>query len=264
MIGGADNRAPGSRLFGVRWSVTRSLLPSIAILAGACCAQAGVATFDGITFYDSHGKLYMPLRQVSRVLDWPLSKNHGHWVLHGSVVPAARLHRLASGTALVDVTWLKSAGAIVHRSKPAAFVVKDAKRPGKAFYVRRGMQRVFVNKSTQTLLGVQGHQVVLRSQISTGMEGHETPKGIFKIQSYRAKIHKSKLFANTPLPWAVQVVGNVFIHGDGDTHSRHSHGCIRLPVSGRNYARWFYFWVEPGTPVTILGKWPAPFGKVKG
>lgn len=215
-----------------------------------------MATIDGITFYDAKGKLFMPLREASRALDWPLKPVHGKWLLHGHAVPTSSLHRLASGTALVDVQWLKHAGAIVHRARRGMLTVKDARRPGKAFYVRRGMQRVFVNKRTQILLGVQGHHVVLRSRISSGMEGHETPKGIFKVQPYRTQVHKSKLYGNTPLPWAIQVVGNVFIHGDGDTRSRRSHGCIRLPVSGRNYARWFYHWVEVGTPVTILGKWP--------
>lgn len=31
-----------------------------------------------------------------------------------------------------------------------------------------------------------------------------------------------------------------------------SHGCVRLPLTGRNPAKFFYEWVQSGTPVTIM------------
>ena len=59
------------------------------------------------------------------------------------------------------------------------------------------------------------------------------------------------------MPWSVQVHENIFIHGFRQV-PRHpsSHGCIRLPLAGANPAKWFYNWIDLGTPVSIKGHWP--------
>jgi lipoprotein-anchoring transpeptidase ErfK/SrfK len=235
----------------------KRLLPLLSALGLACLAPAAkLATFDGITFPDARGKLFLPIREASKALNWPLSKGPKAWKFHGHTVPAASLRSLPDGSRLVDVAWLAKAGAIVNRRRDALTTIKDRRRRGKAFYVRRGTKRVFVNKRAQMLVAFQGRRTVLRSPISIGREGHETPTGIFRAQGLKEKVHISKLYDNTPLPWSVHIVGNIFIHGAESTPSRGSHGCIRLPITGANPARWFFYWVDPGTPVTILGKWP--------
>jgi hypothetical protein len=56
----------------------------------------------------------------------------------------------------------------------------------------------------------------------------------------------------------VQVHENIFIHGFQKVPRRpSSHGCIRLPLRGANPAKWFYNWIDIGTPVSIRGHWPA-------
>jgi len=56
----------------------------------------------------------------------------------------------------------------------------------------------------------------------------------------------------------VQVHENIFIHGFRKV-PRHpsSHGCIRLPLTGANPAKWFYNWIDLGTPISIKGHWPV-------
>jgi hypothetical protein len=51
----------------------------------------------------------------------------------------------------------------------------------------------------------------------------------------------------------VQVNGHVFIHGFTSVPGYPaSHGCVRVPLTGGNPARFFYEWVDAGTPVEIL------------
>ncbi len=60
------------------------------------------------------------------------------------------------------------------------------------------------------------------------------------------------------MPWSVQVHENIFIHGFRKVPRRPaSHGCIRLPLTGANPAKWFYHWIDLGTPIRIRGHWPV-------
>ncbi|WP_227624935.1 L,D-transpeptidase [Fimbriimonas ginsengisoli] len=239
--------------------VVPSFLLTLSATVFTCLTHAApLATIDAITFADQPNRLYLPMRDVSHMLRWQIGRNAAGLTLHGHSVPMSTLRSTQMGARLIAVSWLSKAGAIVNsNSKTGLTTVKDAKRVGRAFYVRRGMKRVFVNKKTQMMVAFQGRRTVFRSKVSTGREGKNTPSGIFRADGQKEKVHLSHLYANVPLPWAVHIVGNIFIHGYGASAGHSSHGCIRLPMSGGNPARWFYYWVERGTPVTILGKWPA-------
>lgn len=116
---------------------------------------------------------------------------------------------------------------------------------------RGGPKRVEVDLSDQKLRAWEGDRLVMQTRISSGRNG-ATPRGHFAA-SYKDREHYSTLYHNAYMPWAVQVAGDVFIHGYSDVpRYPASHGCIRLPVSGRNPAKQFYDWVTPGTPVRIV------------
>ncbi len=230
------------------------MLPTLAL--GTFASAAQLATFDGLTFADTGPTLYFPLREVSQKLDWRLARDAKGFTLRGVPVPASTLRSMQDGRRLVEVRWLTKAGAIVNYSgKTGLTTVKNAKSPGKAFYVRKGVKRVFINKKTQMIVAYQGRRTVFRSNVSTGRRGQETPTGIFRAKG-KEKMHLSSLYNNAPMPWSVHVVGNIFVHGFTSTPRNGSSGCIRLPLTGANPARWFYYWVDIGTPITILGKWP--------
>lgn len=235
-----------------------SLTSTLGVAFFACLTHAGpLATVDAITFADQPNRLYLPIRDISNMLHWPIGRNAAGLTLHGHSVPMSTLRSTQMGARLIAVGWLAKAGAIVHaNNRTGLTTVKDATRTGHAFYVRRGMKRVFVNKKSQMMVAYQGRRTVFRSKVSTGREGKNTPSGIFRADGQKEKSHISRLYANVPLPWAVHIVGNIFIHGHAASAGHSSHGCIRIPIEGSNPARWFYYWVEAGTPVTILGKWP--------
>jgi hypothetical protein len=117
--------------------------------------------------------------------------------------------------------------------------------------VRGGPKRVEVDLSDQRLRAWEGDRLVMQTRISSG-RNDATPTGHFSA-SWKDREHYSTLYHHAYMPWAVQVAGDVFIHGYSDVpRYPASHGCIRLPVSGRNPAKQFYDWVSPGTPVRIV------------
>ena len=78
-----------------------------------------------------------------------------------------------------------------------------------------------------------------------------TPTGRYSA-GYKDPDHYSSLYHSAPMPWSVQVSGNIFIHGSSSVPNYPaSHGCIRVPLTGRNAAKRFFQWVDPGTPIRI-------------
>jgi lipoprotein-anchoring transpeptidase ErfK/SrfK len=116
-------------------------------------------------------------------------------------------------------------------------------------------KHVEIDKTHQMLRAYDGNKLVFQTRISTGKWDRSTPNGQFTAGE-KERMHYSRLFQNAPMPYSVEVVGDVFIHGFSVV-PRHpaSHGCIRVPLDEGNPAKRFYDWVEPGTPIEITGKW---------
>ena len=211
---------------------------------------AGPATLDGVSFAARPDKLLIPIREIANALDLPFGKAKGKLVFGGAPL-APSGPTLPDGTRLVPLASLTKLGVNVTFDRKKGMARLG--RKGKAVYVRNGQQRVYIEKSSQTLRALQGTRTVLRTHISTGVEGKATPNGIFEVQGYRSRLHKSKLYDDAPMPFAVQIVGNIFVHGWPKVKGRPaSHGCIRLPVPK---AEFFYDWTHTGTPVVVRGKW---------
>jgi lipoprotein-anchoring transpeptidase ErfK/SrfK len=124
------------------------------------------------------------------------------------------------------------------------------------FTARAGGKRAIVDKAAQELRAYQGDRLVLKTRISTGALGKRTPTGTYAAGPLKSRMHFSSLYNNAPMPYSVQLAGHIFIHGFRSVPSvPASHGCIRVPLTGGNPARWFYRWVEIGTPVTVQNEW---------
>ncbi len=116
-----------------------------------------------------------------------------------------------------------------------------------------GSKRVVIDKSSQTLNAYEDGALVFRTQVSTGKRGKETPSGRFRA-GYKERMRYSSRYHNAPMPYSVNIGGHYFIHGFSSVPSYPaSRGCVRLPLGGA--AQWFFRWVEPGTPVRIVGHW---------
>src|SRR5437588_1622858 len=212
---------------------------------------------DGISFADDPHVLFVPIEEIASALRWEmqLDQESGQISLNGQLLDAAHLRKLTDGTLLVPLDELQRAGATITWSNDGmqALVASDHTKIAILF----ANKRVEVDLANQRLRAYQGARLVLDSSISTGREGKKTPAGEFKAGPVKSRMHRSRLYHNAPMPWSVQVHENIFIHGFRKV-PRHpsSHGCIRLPLTGSNPAKWFYNWIDLGTPVSIKGHWP--------
>lgn len=120
-----------------------------------------------------------------------------------------------------------------------------------------GAKRIEISIGEQVLRAYEGRDLVLSTPVSTGTGQYPTPTGRFSIQG-KEENHWSKRWS-VWMPWAMHVVGGVFIHelpltrdgrriGSGSLGNQASHGCIRVGVGD---AERLYRWTPVGTPVVI-------------
>lgn len=96
---------------------------------------------------------------------------------------------------------------------------------------------VYVNKDNQTAriydrsaITEESPGLIYYWKVSTAMKGMETPSGYFHPQGFSSS-HKSSLYENSPMPWAVFFNVNIATHGTASISRlgrRASHGCVRL------------------------------------
>lgn len=227
------------------------LMCLIAAAWGGSMVASASPQVEGITFATEPGKLFVPMDEVSRLLQWQVRKDgkNGGMSLNQLAIPSSSLRRLVDGTALVSLSDLETAGASVARNSDDNQVLVIGR--GRDFSVTPGVKRVEISLAEQKLKAWQGNRLVLESRISSGRHGG-TPSGDFQAGPYKARMHYSARYDNAPMPWSVQIHGHVFIHGFTSVpHYPASHGCIRLPLNEGNPAKFFYEWIDRGTPVRV-------------
>lgn len=221
-----------------------------ALVWSSDCAAALI--IEGITFATEEGKLYVPLEEAACELHWQIQRDDKVMHLGPKVVPVAleSLRRLLDGTELVTVADLQMAGADVMAAIEGEQTT--VRSGGFAFDIVKPCKRVEVNLTKQQLSAWEGSRLVLQTHISSGRH-NSTPVGEFSVGSYKARMHYSKKYHHAPMPWSVQIRGHVFIHGFTSVPNYPaSHGCIRMPLDGGNPAKFFYEWVDAGTPVHVM------------
>jgi hypothetical protein len=93
--------------------------------------------------------------------------------------------------------------------------------------------------------------------ISSGREGHLTPRGVFHPRALYAMVHSAK-YGNAPMPHSIFFYGQFAIHGTGAVGhlgSPASHGCIRL--SPQHAAALFAMVQSQGAVIRIAGSPPV-------
>jgi lipoprotein-anchoring transpeptidase ErfK/SrfK len=90
---------------------------------------------------------------------------------------------------------------------------------------------VVVSLNDEHIRVYDDHGLVTSSIVSTGVEGHPTPKGVFTILG-RERFHASNLYSGAPMPYMQRVTwSGVAMHVGVVTGHPASHGCIRLPAA---------------------------------
>lgn len=200
---------------------------------------SGTPVLQGITFSTEPGRIYLPMAEVEATLGR----------IEISESQRRSLRRQVDGTALISLSDLQMQG--VERSEIDDKGQVRLKKGGRKLGVAVGRKWVVIDLSKQDLKAWQGGRLVLESRVSSG-RGGRTPRGSFEAGPYKARRHYSSLYNNAPMPWSVQVTGNIFTHGFGTVPKYPaSHGCIRMPLDEGNPAKFFYEWVDRGTPILV-------------
>jgi hypothetical protein len=220
------------------------------LFAALFSSQTRAEDISGITFGGRSGTLYVPVRSIGEALGMSVGFASGRATLNGEEVPDAEA--LPDGIRVVPLRALTPFGVTVRWDAEAGEAVVS--RQDAEVRVARGHKRVVIDKSRQLLQAWQGDLLVIRTPVSTGRQGRRTPNGSFTAGPYKARMHYSSLYNRAPMPYSVQIVGDIFVHGYASVPEvPASHGCIRVPLDGS--ARAFFEWVDVGTPVTIEGRW---------
>jgi hypothetical protein len=162
-----------------------------------------------------------------------------------SSTPAFALETIAAQMEASDV----ASRAAVDRME--AFGFKPL-RPGQYLWhdvpESAGPERVVISLSDQTAYLYRGDTLMAVAAISTGVEGRNTPSGIFTVLD-KKPFYRSKKYDNAPMPWMQRIDQyGVALHGGYNPGYPASHGCIRLPVA---FAKKLYSVTGVGTPVYI-------------
>lgn len=109
----------------------------------------------------------------------------------------------------------------------AAFVSSIALLPGAAL-AERVVARVSIANQTMEVYHEGRH--LYTWSVSTAKAGKVTPTGVYKAEAL-SRHHRSRLYNNAPMPFAIFYDGHYAIHGTDQIKrlgAPASHGCVRL------------------------------------
>jgi len=111
-----------------------------------------------------------------------------------------------------------------------------------------GEPRVVVSISDQFAYLYRGEDLVAVASISTGVDEHPTPTGIFSVMM-KKPMHRSQKYENAPMPF-MQMFDKygTALHAGHNPGHRASHGCVRLPAE---FAKKLYSITDLGATVMI-------------
>ena len=112
------------------------------------------------------------------------------------------------------------------------------------------VSRVVVDLTGQRAYVYDGGDLIAVSTISSGVEEHPSPIGIFPILEKRREYYSIK-YDNAPMPFMQRIDKyGIALHAGRLPGRPASHGCIRLP---REFAAKLFAATQIGTPV-LMGK----------
>lgn len=172
---------------------------------------------------------------------------------HTTFIVRERLMRGQAGYLVTGDGWVVR--------ETAARVARLTPRPRG---VPEGAKWIHVDLSEQTLVAYEGDRPVFTTTVSSGREGHETPVGVFRIQSKHVSTTMDDLasgpeaYSIEDVPWTMYFQGNYALHG-AFWHNQfgrvRSHGCVNLAPAD---ARFLFGWSTPTLPASWHGVFATP------
>ncbi|WP_373510751.1 L,D-transpeptidase family protein [Thiocapsa sp.] len=106
---------------------------------------------------------------------------------------------------------------------------------------------------SQTFAYSEGDQVIRTGPLSSGRDGHRTPRGNFSVLSKQkdkvSSRYTNELGMQAWMPYAIQFYGHYFLHEGWLPGYPDSHGCVRV---GEKDARFLFERLKVGDPVSVV------------
>ena len=137
-------------------------------------------------------------------------------------------------------------------SKPKTKTQEVAKGESKAKSreVAKGPLQIIVSIADQRISVYDDGTLIARSSVSTGVQGHPTPVGVFSVIS-KELWHRSNIYSAAPMPYMQRITwSGIALHAGALPGHPASHGCIRL---ASDFAIRLWHLTRRGTRVIIAG-----------
>ena len=115
-------------------------------------------------------------------------------------------------------------------------------------HASKGPLQIIISIADQRISLYENGALIARSSVSTGVERHPTPLGVFSVIG-KQKWHRSNIYSAAPMPYMQRITwSGIALHaGDLPGHAA-SHGCIRLTY---DFAIRLWHLTKRGTRVII-------------
>jgi hypothetical protein len=93
---------------------------------------------------------------------------------------------------------------------------------------RKGPLQIIISIANQRVSLFDNGALIARSSVSTGIQGHPTPLGVFSVIS-KQRWHRSNIYSAAPMPYMQRITwSGIALHAGVVPGHPASHGCIRL------------------------------------
>src|SRR5258708_1347443 len=134
------------------------------------------------------------------------------------------------------------------RKKPRRRQAKKIEAPEKESSKPQGPLILAISIEKQKLRIYDANGFFAETPISTGMQGHPTPMGVFSVIQ-KQKLHHSNIYSGAPMPYMQRITwSGVAIHAGVLPGYPASHGCIRMPTA---FAVKMWNWTKMGARVVV-------------
>lgn len=177
-------------------------------------------------------------KEQKKILDLVLEENKE--IQRAKVEEMQRIERIATAKRLAEEEQRKrDERAIVERiieenqRLEVVLVEQEQLKLKRIAEARRKKERritAHINLSQQKMKVYKGDNLMHTWRVSTARKGYVTPVGDYQPQ-FIERMHYSKLYHNSPMPYSIFFKGNFAIHGTNSIRRlgrRASHGCVRL------------------------------------
>ena len=135
-----------------------------------------------------------------------------------------------------------------HQHKPAHKHTQKSDKPQREATKPQGPLIVAISINEQKLKLYDANGFFAESPISSGMQGHPTPMGVFSVIQ-KQKWHQSNIYSGAPMPYMQRITwSGIAMHAGVLPGYPASHGCIRMPMA---FAVKMWNWTRMGARVVV-------------